>query len=179
MGSSAPITGYCVHLLHGLHTPTCIFLVPLTWHRRQHWHLQIYGTHDVKVFWDRRNVKAAAEMAKSRSKTSRNVQDPNLIPSIWLLKFINSLKMGNWWDKESPAWIIDVVIDRFSVGLKFLQRVSVSGLDRQIVFTSPFSKEDITYQILKFGRKSPSIVPCWVIKPTILSFMKWFEVTLT
>ena len=61
MGSSAPITGYCVHLLHGLHTPTCILLVPLTWHRRQHWHLQIYGTHDVKVFWDRRNAKAVAE----------------------------------------------------------------------------------------------------------------------
>ena len=61
MGSSAPITGYCVHLLHGLHTPTCIFLVPLTWHQRQHWHLQIYGTHDVKVFWDRRNAKAVAE----------------------------------------------------------------------------------------------------------------------
>ena len=67
MGSSAPITGYCVHLLHGLHTPTCIFLVPLTWHRRQHWHLQIYGTHGVKVFWDRRNVKAAAELVKSES----------------------------------------------------------------------------------------------------------------
>ena len=68
MGSSAPITaGYCVHLLHGLHTPTCIFLVPLTWHRRQHWHLQIYGTHAVKVFRDRRNVKAAAVLVKSES----------------------------------------------------------------------------------------------------------------
>ena len=70
----------------------------------------------------------AAEMAKSRSSTSRKVQDPNLIPSIWLLKFMSSLKIGNWWDSESPAWIIEVVIERFSVGLKFLHRVSVSGL---------------------------------------------------
>ena len=75
MGSSAPITGYCVHLLHGLQTPTCIFLVPLTWHRRQHWQLQIYGTHDVKVFWDRRNVKAAAVMVKSESAQAWKVSN--------------------------------------------------------------------------------------------------------
>ena len=132
----------------------------------------------LKLFTFKVCFTGAAEMAKSRSKTSRNVQDPNLIPSIWLLKFMSSLRIGNWWDKESPAWIIDVVIDRFSVGLKFLQRVSVSGLERQIVFTSPFSKEDITDQILKFGRKSPSAVPCWLNR-LFLSFLKWFGVTLT
>ena len=36
--------------------------------------------------------------------------------------------MNNLFVDVSPAWIIDVVTERFSVGLRFLHRVSASGL---------------------------------------------------